>query len=183
MFTQTFTYGQNKFSCSNTRRYCFGFNGQEKDDEITSVPGSHLAFEYRIYDSRIGKFLSVDPLYKDYPWNSTYAFAENRVIDGIDLEGLEWSSANDQVGWLTNCIDEDYENYEMLNLVLHDISTYGLNWLTPLGVIDDAIAVWRNPNSTPYEKFNATFDAAMGTPIRVGNLLNLDHLRQTMLRQ
>ena len=28
----------------------------------------------------------------DYPWNSPYAFAENRVIDGIDLEGLEHQS-------------------------------------------------------------------------------------------
>lgn len=36
------------------------------------------------------KFLSVDPLAKDYPWNSTYAFAENRVIEGIDLERLEF---------------------------------------------------------------------------------------------
>ncbi|MEM6299595.1 MAG: hypothetical protein AAF740_12980, partial [Bacteroidota bacterium] len=38
----------------------------------------------------LAKFLSVDPLAKDYPWNSVYAFAENRVIDGIDLEGLEY---------------------------------------------------------------------------------------------
>jgi hypothetical protein len=36
------------------------------------------------------KFLSVDPLMSSFPWNSTYAFAENRVIDGIDLEGREW---------------------------------------------------------------------------------------------
>jgi hypothetical protein len=33
--------------------------------------------------------VSVDPLSKDYPWNSTYAFCENRPIDGIELEGLE----------------------------------------------------------------------------------------------
>lgn len=35
------------------------------------------------------KFLSVDPLTKNYPWNSTYAFAENDVIRSIDLDGLE----------------------------------------------------------------------------------------------
>jgi hypothetical protein len=33
--------------------------------------------------------LSVDPLTKDYPWNSPYAFAENDVIRSIDLEGAE----------------------------------------------------------------------------------------------
>jgi RHS repeat-associated protein len=67
--------------------YRFGFNGQEQDGEV--MDGA-VVFKYRVHDPRIGKFLSVDPLAPDYPWNSSYAFAENRVIDGIDLEGLEW---------------------------------------------------------------------------------------------
>ena len=72
--------------------YRYGFNGQEK---INEVKGSekHIDFKFRGYDPRTGKFLSVDPLFKSYPWNSTYAFAENRVIDGVDLEGLEYSDA------------------------------------------------------------------------------------------
>lgn len=37
----------------------------------------------------------MDPLFKDYPWNSSYAFAENRVIDGVDLEGREFKSASE----------------------------------------------------------------------------------------
>lgn len=32
----------------------------------------------------------MDPLSGDYPWNSTYAFSENRLIDGVELEGLEY---------------------------------------------------------------------------------------------
>lgn len=36
------------------------------------------------------RFLRIDPLASEYVHNSTYAYAENRVIDGIDLEGLEW---------------------------------------------------------------------------------------------
>lgn len=31
----------------------------------------------------------MDPLSKDYPYNSTYAFSENRMIDAIELEGAE----------------------------------------------------------------------------------------------
>jgi RHS repeat-associated protein len=73
--------------------YRYGFNGQEKDNEIKGV-GNSLDFKFRAYDSRLGKFLSVDPLADSYPWNSTYAFAENRVIDGIDLEGAEWISTH-----------------------------------------------------------------------------------------
>jgi len=48
-----------------------------------------------MHDPRLDRFMSIDPLTKSYPWNSPYAFAENRVIDGIDLEGKEWESANE----------------------------------------------------------------------------------------
>ena len=68
--------------------YRFGFQSQEKETEITGSE-SHSFFKYRISDNRLGRFFSVDPLASKYPYNSTYAFSENRVIDGIELEGLE----------------------------------------------------------------------------------------------
>ncbi len=49
-------------------------------------------FRYRFQDPQIGKFLQIDPLADKYAYNSTYAYAENRPINGIDLEGLEWWS-------------------------------------------------------------------------------------------
>lgn len=42
-----------------------------------------------MHDPRIGRFFAVDPLSASFPWNSPYAFSENRVIDGIELEGAE----------------------------------------------------------------------------------------------
>jgi RHS repeat-associated protein len=72
--------------------YSFGFQGQEKDDEFFGPAGSALSFEYRVHDARVGRFLSLDPLMASYPWNSPYTFSENRVIDGVDLEGLEWEN-------------------------------------------------------------------------------------------
>jgi RHS repeat-associated protein len=66
-------------------KYRYGFNNMEKDEET----GTHH-FKYREDDQDAGRFWSVDPLAAQYPWNSPYAFAENRVIDGIDLEGKEW---------------------------------------------------------------------------------------------
>ena len=42
-----------------------------------------------MHDPRIGRFFAVDPLTAEYPHNSPYAFSENRVIDGVELEGLE----------------------------------------------------------------------------------------------
>lgn len=69
--------------------YRYGFNGKESDSEISGDDNIY-DLEFRIYNPRIGKFLSVDPLSKNYPWNTPYSFAENRVIDGIDVEGLEY---------------------------------------------------------------------------------------------
>ena len=43
-----------------------------------------------MHDPRVGRFFAVDPLNYDYPHNSPYAFSENRVVDGADLEGSEW---------------------------------------------------------------------------------------------
>jgi hypothetical protein len=43
-----------------------------------------------VYDPRIGKFLSVDPLTKKYPELTPYQYASNRPVDSIDLDGLEW---------------------------------------------------------------------------------------------
>jgi len=73
--------------------YRYGFQNQEKDDEWTGQTGSHLNYKYRMYDSRTGRFFAIDPLAAQYPYNSTYAFSENRVIDGVELEGLEWQLA------------------------------------------------------------------------------------------
>ena len=42
-------------------------------------------------DSRLGRFFSVDPLCRDYPFYSSYQFASNNPILAIDLEGLETS--------------------------------------------------------------------------------------------
>ena len=64
--------------------YRYGFNGKENDDET-----GWQDYGMRIYDTRLVKFLSVDPLCNEYPWNSTYAFAENDVLQNIDLDGAE----------------------------------------------------------------------------------------------
>ncbi|MBW8686978.1 hypothetical protein K1Y79_21765 [Chitinophaga sp. B61] len=57
--------------------------------------GNQQDYGMRVYDNRLGKFLSVDPLTKEYPWTSTYAFAENDVIKNVDLDGMEPYIATD----------------------------------------------------------------------------------------
>jgi len=71
--------------------YRYGFQGQEKDDEIKGN-GNSINYKFRMHDPRIGRFFAVDPLAGKYPWNSPYAFSENRVINGFELEGLEYAT-------------------------------------------------------------------------------------------
>ncbi|MBK7682343.1 MAG: hypothetical protein IPJ26_07665 [Bacteroidetes bacterium] len=68
--------------------YRFAFNGKEKDDEVKGV-GNSLDFGARIYDSRLGRWLSVDPLQMKYPSLSPYNFVSNNPLLLIDKDGRE----------------------------------------------------------------------------------------------
>ena len=68
--------------------YRYGFQGQEKDDEVKGE-GNSLNYTFRMHDPRVGRFFAVDPLASKYPFYSPYQFSGNRVIDMIELEGLE----------------------------------------------------------------------------------------------
>jgi RHS repeat-associated protein len=64
--------------------YLYGFNGKETDKETDLQD-----YGMRIYNPSLGRFLSVDPLKKSYPWYTPYQFAGNKPIAAIDLDGLE----------------------------------------------------------------------------------------------
>ncbi len=46
--------------------YRYGFNGKENDNEVKGS-GNQQDYGMRIYDPRVGRFLSVDPMTKNYP--------------------------------------------------------------------------------------------------------------------
>jgi len=73
--------------------YRYGFNGKEKDDEM-SGSGNQYDYGFRIYNPKLGRFLSTDPLARNFPNLSPYQYASNRPIDGVDLDGLEYITVN-----------------------------------------------------------------------------------------
>src|SRR5579875_520701 len=68
--------------------YRYGFNGKENDEEVKGT-ANQQDYGMRIYDPRLGRFLSVDPLANTYPWYTPYSFAGNKPIWAIDLDGAE----------------------------------------------------------------------------------------------
>jgi RHS repeat-associated protein len=77
-------------------RFRYGFQNQEMDDEVKG-DGNSVNYQYRMHDTRLGRFFAIDPLAGKYPFYSPYAFSGNRVIDAIELEGLEPVVMNDGV--------------------------------------------------------------------------------------
>lgn len=64
----------------------------------------------KIEPEKLLRFLSVDPLTKDFPWYTPYQFAGNKVIMATDLDGLEErvviydnSHYTGQMQIITNC--------------------------------------------------------------------------------
>ena len=66
----------------------FGFQGQEMDNEEKGL-GDDIHFTFREYDSRVGRFMSIDPIIKKYPQYSPYSFSGNKLIAHKEWEGLE----------------------------------------------------------------------------------------------
>lgn len=65
----------------------FGFNGMERDDEVSGA-GNEYSTEYRQYDPRLGRWMSIDPLFRNFPWQSPYAAFDNNPIVVRDPKGL-----------------------------------------------------------------------------------------------
>ncbi|OEK09132.1 hypothetical protein A8C32_10380 [Flavivirga aquatica] len=67
-----------------THRYRYGFQGQEKDDEVKGE-GNSYDYGARFHDPRVGRWLSLDAVSKSYQGN--YNFASNSPIMLIDKGG------------------------------------------------------------------------------------------------
>jgi RHS repeat-associated protein len=100
-----------KFSATTGYRY--GFNGKENDNEVKGE-GDQQDYGMRVYDPRLGRFLSVDPLTKKFPWLTSYQYASNSPIWAIDIDGLESDKQTDpasQPSHPIQTIEDGYGDY------------------------------------------------------------------------
>lgn len=99
---------------STQPNYKYGFQKQERQDET-----GWLSFKWRNYDPALARFFNIDPLSEKYNYQSHYNFSENRVVDGIELEGLEFVPVHG-----TNAKREDTKLYSVITANYQGGSTW-----------------------------------------------------------
>jgi RHS repeat-associated protein len=99
-----YSYPYTVENCDNLADgYRFGFNGKEKESDIYGESNAY-DFGARFHDTRLGRFLSVDPLAKKYTDLTPYSFAANTPIQCIDRDGEE--PARNQSGTIQAAINQ-----------------------------------------------------------------------------
>jgi len=84
----------NRHGSSNEYRY--GFNGMEKDDEVSGEGNSYTA-QYWQYDSRLGRRWNIDPVVKHH--ESPYATFANNPIWFADPNGADSVNVGGSTFW------------------------------------------------------------------------------------
>ncbi len=120
--------------------YTYGYQGQEKAEEIYA---SAVTYKYRVEDSRIGRFFSVDPLTGKYPFYSPYQFSGNRVVDMVELEGLEPASTEDKLE-VTRKYTYSYETGEVRDVVDYAKNSTAMSLFRASG--SDKYYSWKDNN-------------------------------------
>jgi hypothetical protein len=73
------------YDAGDTSKYRFGFNTQERDDEIAGE-GNVFSAEFWEYDARLGRRWNLDPIFRS--WESGYSTFKNNPIYFSDIFGL-----------------------------------------------------------------------------------------------
>jgi len=147
--------------------YRFGFNGKENDNEIKG-DGNSVDFGARIYDSRLGRWMSMDPLQGKYPNLSPYCFVGNMPLCAIDPDGKDIYI----IISLQSSVDGSAEikKYNLENII-NQLAGSEMGQ----GFIEKYI---NNPNEDVYITIAPTSETSLGVTIRAfdkkGNLDNPD---------
>ncbi len=80
--------------CKTRRMYRYGFNTQEKENEISGSEGTHYSAEFWMYDTRIARRWNLDPV--DQISISNYAVMGSNPILNVDHKGDKVDPASQQ---------------------------------------------------------------------------------------
>ena len=115
---------------TNNGGYRYFFNGQEGDNEVFGEM-ANFGYEFRQYDSRLGRWWSVDPMNGKYPSMSPYTYCSDNPLILKDIDGNDWVKVNSQWQWNENIHSIDqalaagYDDYLPCGSIVDNASING----------------------------------------------------------
>ena len=94
-FSDYYPYGMEMPKRAYNLDYRFGYTGHEKEDDLAS--GVYTT-EYRLLDTRLDRWMSVDPLYMKYPGMSSYNYCGGNPLVFWNPVGKEVITSMDTTG-------------------------------------------------------------------------------------
>ena len=128
--------GVKERTASFTKKYRYAWNGKESENELFE---GCLAFEARIYDSRIARWMSTDPREAEYAWQSTYVYFSNSPISVIDFLGMGATTENEPAS--TDDAPTRSDNTPLCSLPIFELATESCS---QKNINSDLY--WNNPN-------------------------------------
>ncbi|MFO0449474.1 MAG: RHS repeat-associated core domain-containing protein [Pseudomonadota bacterium] len=120
----------------------YGFNGKEIDNEVIENE-QWQDYGLRLYNVRLCRFPSIDPLAFEFPWYTPFQFAGNCPIKFIDLDGGEPKDPGKNAGDIEEAPVQGHESWGKQNW-----SWDGSQWaISPSSVAPEIVA--ENSNADP----------------------------------
>jgi len=98
---------QKRLNTLDNGGYRFGYQGSEKDDEITGSTGTHYTTYFRMLDTRIGRWWSYDPKFQLTPWIGPYISMGDNPLLRIDPKGDTDFTFDEESGDFTQVGEEN----------------------------------------------------------------------------
>ena len=107
----------------SSNQYRYGYQGSEKDNEITGADGSHITTHFRQLDTRIARWWGVDPKASSMPWQSPYVSMDNNPILYNDPLG-DWVEGE---GFFRNVFNSDNKIKAQNDATKHGVKAEKIN--------------------------------------------------------
>ncbi len=140
------------------------------DNEVAG-DGNQYDYGFRIYNPRLGRFLSVDPLTQEYPWYTPYQFAGNKPVWCIDLDGLEEEQAiaitEEAAGKSALKVAWKKGNGKVVQMVAKKAMTRTVvvNFVKRAGILSFIRTIFSSPSTSPQDAVGIDgYGKVVGTP-------------------
>jgi len=134
---------ENRYTVNNEERY--KFTGKERDEET-----SYDYFGARYYDSRIARWLQVDPLAEKYAGWSTYNYTMNNPLKYVDMLGMDLDDYKLNQNGDVELVKKTNDNYDRLFKTDDNNNAIGEPLVVSDNIIDN-ITQSEDQNGRPFE--------------------------------